>query len=98
MEEATLQRFPKNKKDYVDEVMGAGRGDVGSTFNWDAAYDILLCALEAANRDNFYIRRSSGRLAKAQDIAYADDLLSGMTSLHGLQLKADIVSDHITDL
>jgi hypothetical protein len=34
--------------DYVDAVHGAGQGDVGSPFNWDAAYDILLCALEEA--------------------------------------------------
>jgi len=77
---------------YIDAVRGAGQGDVGSPFNWDAAYDILLCALDTTNQDNFHILRSSVYLMKGHDIAYADALLSGMASLQGLQLKADIVS------
>jgi len=82
----------RKKSEYIDAVRGAGQGDVGSPFNWDAAYDILLCSLDTANHEIFSILRSSGYLMKTHDIAYTDDLLSGMASLQGLQLKAGIVS------
>ena len=42
--------------------------------------------------DRFYTQDSSGILSPALDIAYADDLLSGMSSLEGIQEKAKIVS------
>ena len=79
-------------RDYFSAIRGAGQGDVSSPFNWDAAFDILLCALSSVSSDHFYISSSTGHLSPASDIAYADDLLSGMASLTGLQLKADIVS------
>ena len=79
-------------RDYFSAIRGAGQGDVSSPFNWDAAFDILLCALSSVSSDQFYISSSTGHLSPASDIAYADDLLSGMASLTGLQLKADIVS------
>jgi len=78
--------------DYFNAERGAGQGDVGSPFNWDAAYDILLQALDSVDQGHFYVLRSSENLTKSKDIAYADDLLSGMSSLNGLQLQADIVS------
>jgi len=65
---------------------------VGSPFNWDAAYDILLQELDSVDQGHFYVLRSSGHLTKSKDIAYADDLLSGMSSLTSLQLKVNIVS------
>ena len=71
---------------------GAGQGDVGSPLNWVAAYDILLCALSTVTTDNFYVKRSNNTLVPAIDIAYADDLISAMSTAAGLQLKADIVS------
>jgi len=79
-------------RDYFSAIRSACQGDVSSPFNWDAAFDILLCALSSVSSNHFYIASSSGRLSLASDIAYADDLLSGMASLTGLQLKADIVS------
>ena len=82
----------KETPEFVNAERGAGQGDDGSPFNWDAAYDILLCAVDSVKAEQFYILRSSGDLTPAADIAYADDLLSRMSSLSGLQLKADIVS------
>jgi len=78
--------------DYFNAERGAGQGDVGSPFNWDAAYNILLQALDSVDQGHFYVLRSSGQLTKSKGIAYADDLLSGMSSLTGLQLIADIIS------
>jgi ribonuclease HI len=77
---------------FFDAVRGAGQGDVGSPINWDAVFDILLCALSSVEGDRFYIHGSSERIYPSQDIAYADDLLSGMSSIEGLQEKAKIVS------
>ena len=65
---------------------------MGSPLNWIAAFDILLCALSTVNEGSFYIRRHTNVLEPAHDIAYADDLISGMSTRQGLQLKADIVS------
>jgi hypothetical protein len=79
-------------KEFFDAERGTGQGDVGSPFNWDAAYDILLCALDTVDEGLFYVLSPDGILTPASDIAYADDLLSGMSTLKGLQLKADIVS------
>ena len=79
-------------KEFFDAERGTGQGDVGSPFNWDAAYDILLCALDTVKEGRFYTLGADGTLTPSGDIAYADDLLSGMSTLSGLQLKADIVS------
>ena len=78
--------------DYFTALRGAGQGDVSSPFNWNAAYDILLCALSSVSDDQFFLLSPAGYLSPAPDIAYADDLLSGMSSVSGLQRKADIVS------
>jgi len=48
--------------------------------------------LDSVDEGHFYVLRSSGQLTKSKDIAYAVDLLSGMSSLTGLQLKVDIIS------
>jgi len=82
-------RHPKTPS-FKAEV-GTGQGDVGSPLNWIAFFDILLCALDREHSDCPLIR-SKGRLTKARDTGYADDLVSIMTSLAGLQRKANIVS------
>ena len=81
-----------HKKHYLDPRRGAGQGDVGSPLNWVAAFDILLCALSSVEEGCFYTLKHDDTLAPSEDIAYADDLVSGMSSITGLQLKADIVS------
>jgi ribonuclease HI len=82
----------RKRKAFFNAARGTGQGDVGSPINWDAAFDILLCALSSVKEDRFYTLDSSGILSPALDIAYADDLLSGMSSLEGIQEKAKIVS------
>ena len=72
-------------------VTGTPQGDTPSPTNWNAAFDILLRALEAANLHPFFIR-SGPNLHPVQDTAYADDLFSISARREGLQLKADIVS------
>jgi ribonuclease HI len=88
--------FPKGTKEaralFFDALRGAGQGDVGSPLNWNALFDILLCALSTVKDNRFYTHGSSDRLYPVPDIAYADDLLSGMSTLIGLQEKAKIVS------
>jgi hypothetical protein len=79
-------------QEYFTGERGAGQGDVGSPLNWVAAYDILLTALSTVTEGAFYIRRPNHTCTQADDIAYADDLISSMSTITGLQLKADIVS------
>ena len=52
----------------------------------------LFFALESNKLDRFYTHGSSDIFYPVSDIAYAYDLLSGMSSLSGLQVKAKIVS------
>ena len=72
-------------------VTGTPQGDTPSPTNWNAAFDILLRALESANLHPFLVRSGSS-LHPVQDTAYADDLFSISARKEGLQLKADIVS------
>jgi hypothetical protein len=63
--------------DYFNAVRGAGQGDVGSPFNWDAAYDILLNAMDSVEQENFYVLRSTGhlkspRISPMQTISYLE--------------------------
>ena len=51
-----LSGNPKKRKLCFDAARGAGQGDVGSPINWNAAFDILLCALSTAKTDRFYIK------------------------------------------
>jgi hypothetical protein len=71
--------------------VGTGQGDVTSPLNWIAFFDILLCALDTTDPDKPLIR-AKGRILPTRDTGYADDLVSVMTTLSGLQRKADIVS------
>jgi ribonuclease HI len=82
----------KTKALFLDAVRGTGQGDVGSPLNWDALFDILLCALSMVKENRFYTHGSTERLYPIPDIAYADDLLSGMSTMEGIQEKAKIVS------
>jgi hypothetical protein len=73
---------------------GTGQGNIDSPLNWTSVMDILLRALEEANRHPFYVRTctpTGNGLDVAPDIAYADDLISLTSRLEGLQYKADIV-------
>jgi len=71
--------------------VGTGQGDVGSPLNWIAFFDILLCALDSDKRDRPLLR-AKGKLHFSRDTGYADDLVSVMTTLAGLQRTADTVS------
>ena len=71
--------------------VGTGQGDVGSPLNWIAFFDILLCALDSDSTDRPMVR-AKGKVHQTRDTGYADDLVSIMTTLFGLQRKADIVS------
>ena len=53
--------------------------------------DILLRALEEVASDPFLLVSSGGRMHPAPEVGYADDLISLMGSLLGLQDKADMV-------
>ena len=72
-------------------ITGTPQGDTPSPTNWNAAFDILLRALESANLFPF-LTRSGSHLHPVQDTAFADDLFSISARREGLQLKADIVS------
>ena len=47
---------------FLDAVRGAGQGDVGSPINWDAVFDILLCALSTVDGDRFFTHGSSEKI------------------------------------
>ena len=70
---------------------GVGQGDVPSPLLWVAAFDTLLTALGEVGSD-FKVQDLNGRTYAARDVAYADDLISVMATLAGLQRKADIIS------
>ena len=72
-------------------ITGTPQGDTPSPTNWNAAFDILLRALESANTHPF-LTRTGSTLHPMQDTAFADDLFSLSARKEGLQLKADIVS------
>jgi len=71
---------------------GMGQGDVPSSDNWNAAYDILLTALSRLGLQHIWSRSADNLLFPVQDVAYADDLLSICPTLASLQMKADVVS------
>jgi hypothetical protein len=73
-------------------VVGTGQGDVASPFNWNAFFDILLCALDTVSSTPFYVRGEEHVLHPTEDTGYADDLISVSACIDGLQDKADLVS------
>ena len=72
-------------------VTGTSQGDTPSPTNWNAAFDILLRALEGSDPTPFLIRLRHS-LHPVQDTAFADDLFSVSALREGLQIKADIIS------
>jgi hypothetical protein len=71
--------------------VGTGQGDVGSPLNWIAFFDILLRALASDSADRPLVR-AKGYVSPTRETGYADDLVSVMTTLSGLQRNADLVS------
>ena len=71
---------------------GVGQGDNHSPLTWLLFEDIILCAMDAVNTDPLYLQRAGLDLLKANDLCYADDLLTICGQLSGLQAKADIMS------
>ena len=57
-----------------------------------AVFDILLRALEEVKSEPFLLDCTGGGMYPAPEVGYADDLISLMGSLLGLQDKADMVS------
>ena len=77
---------------YFDCERGTGQGDVPSPPNWLAFFDILITALATETDDAFFVKGTDNLLRRAQNNAFADDMLSFAATLKGLQRKADIVS------
>ena len=71
---------------------GTGQGDISSPHTWVAVFDILLRALEEVKSEPFLLDCTGGGMHPAPEVGYADDLISLMGSLLGLQDKADMVS------
>jgi len=79
------ERKPEESPSHFVQERGAGQGDFGSLVNWDAAFDVLLCALSSVKENRFYTYGSCDTLSPCLDIAYANGLLSGMSTLAGIQ-------------
>ena len=71
---------------------GTGQGDISCPHTWVAACGILLRALEAVTSDSFLLESTGGGMYPVPEVGYADDLISLMGSLLGLQDKADMIS------
>ena len=72
--------------------MGTGQGDISSPHTCVAVFDILLRALEEVKSEPFLLDCTGGGMYPTPEVGYADDLISLMGSLLGLQDKADMVS------
>jgi Reverse transcriptase (RNA-dependent DNA polymerase) len=71
---------------------GTAQGDVTGPASWMCVFDILLTMLELAHLTNcFYIRHGS-EISPVKLIAYADDLLTVMADVAGLQQVSRVVS------
>ena len=70
---------------------GTGQGDISSPHTWVVVFDILLRALEEVSSDPFLLDSTSGGTYPVPEVGYADDLIALMSSLLGLQDKADMV-------
>ena len=75
-----------------DPERGTGQGDVSSPYTWVAVFDIVLAALDLEEEGTLMIEDAKNQAYKAPDVGYADDLVSNMGSLKGLQAKADLIS------
>ena len=72
--------------------LGCSQGDKPSPLNWNAFFDILLTALLEDDEDTFIVPDQHGFNRRVGDIAFADDLISVVTSIASLQRRADMVS------
>ena len=72
--------------------LGCSQGDKPSPLNSNAFFDILLTALAEDVKDMFTVQDHWGYNRRIGDIAFADDLISTVTSLQMLQRRADLVS------
>ena len=65
--------FPDSTKQkralFLNAIRGTGQGDVGSPLNWDALFDILLCALSTVKEHRFCTHDSDERLYPVPDMA-----------------------------
>eukprot|EP01041_Mallomonas_annulata_P042181 gene42181-biopygen8940 len=75
-----------------DAERGTGQGDVTSPLCWTALFDILLRMLDAADRDPFMCRGANGRLYRAGETAFVDDMESTTATNMAMQIKAEVVS------
>jgi len=64
-------------------VTGTSQGDNPSPTNWNAAFDMLLRALEGSDSTPFLVR-SGHSLHQVQDTAFADDPFSVSAQREGL--------------
>ena len=71
---------------------GAGQGDKASPSIWIAVMDIILTALELAAPGDFVLESSDGSHYIANDLSYADDLITLSATVEAIQQKADVVS------
>ena len=56
---------------------GVAQGDVRSPHNWNAFYDILLCALDSLKSADWYtFLGPEGELVRAPPLGFVDDLVS----------------------
>ena len=70
--------FEKAIKDDLtfDAVRGTAQGDVASPLNWDAAFDILLSALDTVEEGRFYTQNCHYNNLRVRGNCYADDLVN----------------------
>jgi len=72
---------------------GVAQGDVRSPPNWNAFYDILLCALDRLqDADWCHFIGPTGAIHKSPPLGFVDDLVSSSCSVAGLQQQADLIS------
>jgi hypothetical protein len=71
---------------------GAGQGDKASPSIWIAVMDIILTALEQSAPGDFVLDSSDGSQYIANDLSYADDLITLSSTVEAIQQKADVVS------
>jgi hypothetical protein len=72
-----------------DAIRGTAQEDVASPLNWDAAFAILLSALDTVEQGKFYTQNCHYVNLRVRENCYADDLVTICSSLIRLQARAD---------
>jgi hypothetical protein len=72
--------------------LGCGQGDIPSPSNWIAMFDMVLTALRMDGEKEFSTMGPYGQALKANDVAYADDLVVVRSNIAQMQRAADIIS------